>query len=537
MSMETHQVVIIGAGPGGYRAAFMAADLGLQVTLIDPQPNPGGVCLYRGCIPTKALLHLAKVKEEAMKASAWGMTFAEPVVDREKVKEWKESVVKQLTGGLGQLTKARKINYIRGWAKFVDSSTLEITAQASPSLVEGGVGVGKSTGTGAQGHGGTGEETRIKFGSVIIATGAVPIKLPFIKEYTAHIMDAERALELEFIPERLLVIGGGYIGMESATIYKALGSKVSLVEATPSIMPTMDEELVKIFWKQNSELFEETFFSTKVVGLAEKKGKVSVSMEQVTSDTVTSDQPGSDVIPAKAGTATPDTADALVIPAKAGIPPLIEREYDGVLLSIGMKPNTASLSLEKAAIAMDSRGFIVADLQGKTNVANIYAIGDVVGGMLLAHKASYQGRVAAEVIAGQKSIWDARAVPAVVYTDPEIATAGLSEKECQDQGIKYRTVKFPWSASGRAIATGDPAGLTKLIVEEGPERILGAGIVGKNAGDLISEAVLGIEMAARVSDIALTIHPHPTVSETIMEAAELYHGTPTHVAPPKRKSS
>ncbi len=518
MSMETHQVVVIGAGPGGYRAAFMAADLGLQVTLIDPQSNPGGVCLYSGCIPTKALLHLAKVKEEAMKASAWGMTFVEPVVDREKVKEWKDSVVKQLTGGLGQLTKARKINYIRGWAKFVDATTIEITPAS-----------------GQEGRRAEGQEVkelsnevlRIKFGSVIIATGAVPIKLPFIKEYTARIMDAERALELEFIPERLLVIGGGYIGMESATIYKALGSKVSLVEATPGIMPTMDEELVKIFWKQNSELFEETFFSTKVVGLTEENGKVSVSMEQVTSDVVTSDQK------VTSDTVTSDQSGSDVIPAKAGIPPLIEREYDRVLLSIGMRPNTASLSLENAGIAVDSRGFIVADLQGKTNVPNIYAIGDVVGGMLLAHKASYQGRVAAEVIAGQKSIWDARAVPAVVYTDPEIATAGLSEKECQEQGITYRTVKFPWSASGRAVATGDPVGLTKLIVEEGTERILGAGIVGKNAGDLISEAVLGIEMAARVSDIALTIHPHPTVSETIMEAAELYHGTPTHVAPPK----
>jgi dihydrolipoamide dehydrogenase len=524
--METHQVVVIGAGPGGYRAAFMAADLGLQVTLIDPQPNPGGVCLYRGCIPTKALLHLAKVKEEAMKASAWGMTFAEPVVDREKVKEWKDSVVKQLTGGLGQLTKARKINYIRGWAKFVDSTTLSVTP-VDPACPAGqrchpgesqdplaksseggdpGLRRDDSTGDGLRRDDSTGD-TMIKFGSVIIATGAVPIKLPFIKEYTARIMDAERALELEFIPERLLVIGGGYIGMESATIYKALGSKVSLVEATPSIMPTMDEELVKIFWKQNTDLFEETLFSTKVTGLEEKKGKVIVTLETMPTDQpITSHQ-------------SP-----------------ITKEYDAVLLSIGMRPNTSTLSLENAGIELDERGFIKADLQGKTNVPNVFAIGDVVGGMLLAHKASYQGRVAAEVIAGQKSIWDARAVPAVVYTDPEIATAGLSEKECQEQGINYRTVKFPWSASGRAVATGDPVGLTKLIVEEGTERILGAGIVGKNAGDLISEAVLGIEMAARVSDIALTIHPHPTVSETIMEAAELYHGTPTHVAAPKRKT-
>jgi dihydrolipoamide dehydrogenase len=475
--METHQVVVIGAGPGGYRAAFMAADLGLQVTLVDPQPNPGGVCLYRGCIPTKALLHLAKVKEEALKASAWGLTFEEPVVDRAKVKEWKESVVKQLTGGLGQLTKARKITYLKGWAEFEDANTLNISTYGPEGMKE---------------------EQKIRFQHVIIATGAVPIKLPFISEYTSRIMDAERALELEFIPEKMLVIGGGYIGMESATIYKALGSKVSLVEATPGIMPTMDEELVKVFWKQNQHLFEETHFSTRVMGLKEENGKVLATME---------------------------TSDGKSV----------EREYDAVLLSIGMKPNTSTLALEKAGVQLDERGFIKADSQGRTNIPHIFAIGDVVGGMLLAHKASYQGRVAAEVIAGQKSAWDARAVPAVVYTEPEIATAGLSEKECQEQGLSYRTVKFPWSASGRAVATGDPAGLTKLIIEEGTERVLGAGIVGRNAGDLISEAVLGIEMAARVSDIALTIHPHPTVSETIMEAAELYHGTPTHIAPPRKK--
>ena len=510
---EKHQVVVIGAGPGGYRAAFMAADLGLQVTLIDPQPNPGGVCLYRGCIPTKALLHLARVKEEAHKASAWGMTFKEPKIDRAKVKAWKESVVTQLTGGLGQLTKTRKINYIQGWAEFVDNNTLRISENGKN---------GKSVKNGKSGENGKNDtilhepamtnprlqpgdapDLLISFENLIIATGAVPIKLPFIKEYTNRIMDAERALNLEMIPERLLVIGGGYIGMESATIYKALGSKVSLVEATPAIMPTMDEELVNIYLRQNKELFEEKWFETFVTGLEEVDNKVIVTMKGVTSDGVTSDE--------------------------------ISREFDAVLLSIGMKPNTASLALENAGVMTDERGFIKADAQGRTNVPNIFAIGDVAGGMLLAHKASYQGRVAAEVIAGQKSAWDARAVPAVVYTTPEIATAGLSEKECKEKGIAYRTVKFPWSASGRALANGETAGLTKLIIEEGTERILGAGIVGSNAGDLISEAVLGIEMAARVSDIALTIHPHPTVSETIMEAAELYHGTPTHVAPPKKK--
>lgn len=486
--MENHQVVVIGAGPGGYRAAFMAADLGLQVTLIDPQANPGGVCLYRGCIPTKALLHLAKVKEEAMKAAEWGLTFKEPEIDREKIKSWKDSVIAKLTGGLGQLTKARKINYIQGWARFEDSSTLEIK----------GSGEGSSEGTRLKAQG-SGEELRIKFEFVIIATGVEPIKLPFIKEYTDRIMNAEIALELKSIPKRLLIVGGGYIGMESATIYKALGSEVSLVEAMPTIMPAMDPELVNIYLKQNKTLFAESWFNTKVTGMTEHEKGVSVSMEKVTGE---------------------KESDGLV-----------EREFDAVLVSVGMRPNTKGLDLEKAGVEVDQRGFIKTDEQGRTNIQNIFAIGDVSGGMLLAHKASYQGRIVAEVIAGKKSIVDARAIPAVVYTDPEIAVAGFSEMECQEKNISYRTVKFPWAASGRAVAMGEPAGLTKLIIEEGTERILGAGIVGRNAGDLISEAVLGIEMAARASDLALTVHPHPTVSETLMEAAELYYGHPVHVAP------
>ena len=504
--MENHQVVVIGAGPGGYRAAFMAADLGLQVTLIDPQANPGGVCLYRGCIPTKALLHLAKVKEEALRAGEWGLSFQEPVIDREKVKNWKESVVKQLTGGLGQLTKARKINYIQGWASFLDPTTLQVTLGATPPLAKGGAGVGTLEGIGQKAKGKNQEEEtriKIKFEHVIVATGAQPIKLPFIKEWTDRIMNAEIALELKSIPKSLLILGGGYIGMESATIYKALGSEVTLVEALPNIMYTMDQELVSIYLKQNKDLFKETWFETKVTALEESDGGVVATLEKVTSDGVTSDK----------------------------------KEFDAVLVSVGMRPNTAGLELEKAGVEVDQRGFIKIDDQGRTNVNNIFAIGDVSGGMLLAHKASYQGRIAAEVIAGQKSAFDARAIPAVVYTSPEIATAGLSEKECQEQNIKYRTVKFPWAASGRAVAMGATAGLTKLIIEEGTERILGAGIVGANAGDLISEAVLSIEMAARASDMALTIHPHPTVSETLMEAAELYYGHPVHVAAPKKRDA
>jgi dihydrolipoamide dehydrogenase len=417
------------------------------------------------------------------------------VIDREKVKSWKESVVKQLTGGLGQLTKARKINYIRGVAAFEDQNTLRIKDQGS--------------GLKAQ-VGGESKEIleRIKFGSVIIATGAVPVKLPFIKEWTDRIMNAELALELKSIPKRLLVLGGGYIGMESATIYKALGSEVSLVEATPTIMPTMDPELVSIYMRQNKGLFAESWFETRVTAMEEHKEGVSVTFEKVTSETVTSAKVTGD-----------------------------KKEFDAVLVSVGMRPNTAGLDLEKAGVEVDERGFIRTDLQGRTNIKNIFAIGDVSGGMLLAHKASYQGRIAAEVIAGQKSAFDARAIPAVVYTDPEIAVAGLSEAECQEKKIPYRTVKFPWSASGRAVAMGEPVGMTKLIIEEGTERILGAGIVGRNAGDLISEAVLGIEMAARASDMAMSIHPHPTVSETLMEAAELYYGHPVHVAAPRKREA
>ncbi|MFA5815297.1 MAG: dihydrolipoyl dehydrogenase [Bacteroidales bacterium] len=489
--MEQHQVVVIGAGPGGYRAAFMAADLGMQVTLIDPQANPGGVCLYRGCIPTKALLHLAKVKEEAMKAGEWGLTFENPKIDREKVKAWKESVVKQLTGGLGQLTKARKINYIRGLASFVDSTTLMVKAEGRRAEGQEGK-VEEISIKGKE------ESTLIGFENLIIATGAVPIKLPFIKEFTDRIMNAEIALELKSIPKRLLVLGGGYIGMESATIYKALGSEVSLVEALPNIMYTMDQELVGIYLKQNKSLFADAWFETKVVALEEIQEKVVATLKSVDRD-------------------------------------IEKKEFDAVLVSVGMRPNTGGLELEKAGVEVDQRGFIKTDEQGRTNVKNIFAIGDVSGGMLLAHKASYQGRIAAEVIAGQKSAFDARAIPAVVYTDPEIAVAGLSEQECQEKNISYRTVKFPWAASGRAVSMGEPVGLTKLIIEEGTERILGAGIVGRNAGDLISEAVLGIEMAARASDMALTIHPHPTVSETLMEAAELYYGHPVHIAPPKKR--
>ena len=503
-------MVVLGAGPGGYRAAFMAADLGMKVTLVDAQSNPGGVCLYRGCIPTKALLHLAKVKEEAHKAAAWGMTFEEPKIDREKVKSWKDSVVKQLTGGLGQLVKARKIQYIQGWAELIDSHTMSIKAGGQEGKKAEGK-AGGQEGRKAEGKEEEGENKVIKFKHLIVATGASPVRLPFVKEYSDRVMNAEIALDLRSIPERLLVIGGGYIGMESATIYRALGSKVSLVEATPGVMPTMDPELVNLYMRANKGMFEESFFSTLVEQLEEKEDGVKVVMRRIV------------------GGETSENGE------KSETGGVFEREYDAVLISVGMRPNSGGIGLERAGVKLDQRGFIKVDLQNRTNVPHIFAIGDVAGGMLLAHKASAEGRVAAEAIAGKKTIFDARAIPAVVYTDPEIAWAGLTEQECKDRGMKVRTAKFPWAASGRAVANGDTTGLTKLVVEEETEIVVGAGIIGKGAGDLISELVLAIEMAARVSDIALTIHPHPTVSETVMEVAELYMGHPVHVVPKKEE--
>ncbi len=465
---KSFDVIVIGAGPGGYRAAFMAADLGFKTALIDPQEHPGGVCLFRGCIPTKALLHLAKLKAEAKKAEDWGLTFGEPSIDREKIKSWKESVISRLTGGLGQLSKVRKIDYIRGWAQFNNTHTVAV------DLIDG-------------------EKQDISFTHAIIATGALPIKLPFIEDYSDRIMNAEIALELKSIPKKLLVVGGGYIGMESATIYHGLGSEVTLVEATPSVMPTMDPELVKIYMRENKKMFKNMYFETKVTECKELKTKVKTSFEKADGST-------------------------------------FEEDFDAILISIGMRPNSDGIALEKAGVQTDERGFITVNEESRTNVDHIFAIGDVTGGALLAHKASYQGAIASQVIAGQKAAFDAKAIPAVVYTEPEIATTGLSEQECIDQGLKYKAVKFPWAASGRAIANGDPVGLTKLFIEEETERVLGAAIIGKNAGDLISEATLGIEMAARASDIAMTIHPHPTVSETIMEAAEVFYGHPTHIA-------
>lgn len=460
-------VVVLGAGPGGYTAAFMAADLGFKVTLVDPEANPGGVCLHRGCIPTKSLLHISKIKQEAQKASQWGMTFESPKVDIDKVREWKDSVITRLTGGLGQLSKARKINYIRAYGTFDSSTTMTINA------VDGAV-------------------STLEFKYAIIATGSEPRRLPFLNYESDKILDAKKALELKSVPERLLVIGGGYIGLEIGYIYQALGSKSTIVEMTDSLMPGMDPELTKIFEDHNKTYYEAILKETKVAKVNELESHLEVTFE---------DKNGEQRVEA----------------------------FDAIMVAIGQAPANHSFGVENTQVALADNGFVQVDHQQRTTDEHIFAIGDVVGGPLLAHKASYEARIAAEVIAGKKSANDAQVIPAVVYTDPEIATVGVSEPEAKAKGLNFKVAKFPWAASGRAVAMGDPTGLTKLIIEEGTERIIGAGIVGKNAGDLISEMALAVEMAATATDIEQTIHPHPTLSETIMETAGAFYGNATHV--------
>ncbi|QIA09102.1 dihydrolipoyl dehydrogenase [Draconibacterium halophilum] len=463
---EKHQLVIIGAGPGGYRAAFMAADLGLKVTLIDPEINPGGVCLYRGCIPTKALLHLAKIKADAESAGDMGIHFDKVHIKIDKIREWKNEVVKKLTSGLGQLVKARKINYIRGKAKFLDDNRIEITDDDS-------------------------NKKQIIFENAIISTGASPVTLPNINTSDSRIMHSAESLNLEDMPNKLLVIGGSYIGLEMSSIYHALGSQVTLVELTKDLMPGTDSDLVKEYKKASKHTFQQLLLQTKVKNIKAKKDSLEVEMEN--------EQGEND-----------------------------KKTFDKILVAIGQKPNTTEIGLENTGIKTNEKGFIQVNEKQQTAQKNIYAIGDVTGPPLLAHKASYEGKVAAEVISGKKAVNDAKALPSVIYTEPEIATCGLTEKEAKDKGISFKVEKFNWSASGRAVAMNAEKGFTKLLIDSNNGRILGAGIVGKNAGDLIAELVLAIEMGATAEDLALTIHPHPTLSETIMEAAEMFYGTPAH---------
>jgi dihydrolipoamide dehydrogenase len=464
------QLVVIGAGPGGYAAAFYAADLGMQVTLVDPSPNPGGVCLYRGCIPSKALLHVAKLVQEAKHAEAWGVTFGAPKIDLDRLRGFKEKVVSQLTGGLGQLSKQRKVTYIQGKALFRDAGTLEI-----------------------DGKDGT---QSLKFEHAIIATGSHPSKVPGLDLKSDRLMDSTGALELPDIPKSLLVVGGGYIGLELGSVYAALGTKVTVVEMTDGLLPGADRDLVNILAKRIESICEAVLLNTKVVGMKEGKGGIIV------------------------------TLDGEVDPR--------ERTFDRVLVSVGRRPNPVP-GIETTGVKVDPRGFVEVDASLRTAEPNIYAIGDVVGEPMLAHKASHEGRTAVEAIAGEKAVFEPLAIPAVVFTDPELAWAGLTEGEAKTAGREVSVARFPWAASGRALTLDRSGGMTKLVLDPKTERILGVGIVGPGAGELISEGVLAIEMGANATDLKMTIHPHPTLSETVMESAEVFFGHATHVYRPRRR--
>ena len=472
---QTAQLVVIGAGPGGYAAAFAAADLGLQVALVDPEANPGGVCLYRGCIPSKALLHVAKVIGEAKHSPAWGVTFSEPKIDLDKLRAYKDGVVGKMTGGLGQLNKARKVNYIQGLATFESSSRISIDLTAG----------GKDT---------------LDFQHAIIATGSRPTTIPGWTSKNGRLMDSTAALELPDIPKSLLVVGGGYIGLELGSVYAALGTKVSVVEMTAGLLPGADRDLVTFLHRQLDKTLHKIMLNAKVTGMKDVKGGMEVTID---------------------GAELKDDEKTQV--------------FERVLVSIGRKPNIAVPGLDKTGVKISDKGFIKVDRTLRTDDPKIYAIGDVVGEPMLAHKASAEARVAVESIAGHDVVFEPQAIPAVVFTDPEVAWCGLTETEAKKQNRRVEVAKFPWAALGRAVAIDRPEGVTKLIIDPDTERILGVGIVGSGAGELIAEGVVAVEMAALATDLKMSIHPHPTLSETLMEAAEVFFGTSTHVYRPKKK--
>jgi dihydrolipoamide dehydrogenase len=470
------QLVVIGGGPGGYAAAFYAADLGMQVTLVDMELNPGGVCLYRGCIPSKALLHVAKVAGEAKHAANWGLTYAEPKIDLGKLRSFKDSVVTKLTSGLGQVSKMRKITYIQGKASFVDAKNLSIEPV------------------------GGGAPQALAFEHAIIATGSYPTRIPGLSTESDRVMDSTGALNLPDIPKTLLVVGGGYIGLELGSVYAALGTQVTVVEMTDGLLPGADRDLVTFLARRLETTLHKILLKTRVTGMKDAKDGVTVAMEGE-------------------GLADADKSQT----------------FDRVLVSIGRRPASKVPGLDKTGVAVNDRGFISVDAAMRTAEPNIFAIGDVVGEPMLAHKASHEARVAVEAILGHKVAFEPQAIPAVVFTDPEVAWCGLTETEAKKQGRKVEIAKFPWAALGRALAIDRPEGMTKLVIDPETERILGVGMVGAGAGENIAEGVLAIEMAALASDLKLTIHPHPTMSETLMEAAEVFFGHATHVYRPKKK--
>ncbi len=465
-------LAVIGGGPGGYAAAFLAADLGLDVTLIDREKNPGGVCLYRGCIPSKALLHVAKLLNETKEAKNMGLDFPPPKINLDRLRDWKNEVVGKMTGGLGILSKQRKINYIQGNASFVSSTKLKVEKN----------------------NGGTEE---LSFDKIIIATGSVITTIPSLNLKSKRLLNSTSALDLPEIPGSLLVIGGGYIGLELGSVYNSLGTKVSVVEMMPGLLPGADRDLVTFLAKRVEKSFEKIMLNSKVLEMNE-------------------------------------TADGINVKIAGEEGKVHEEVYAYVLMSIGRKPETKGLGLENTKVQINQRGWIKVNQQLKTDDPDIYAIGDIVGEPMLAHKASHEGRTAVEAIAGHKVAFEPKAIPAVVFTDPEIAWAGITENYAKEKGISYKVAKFPWAASGRATTLDRSDGVTKIIIDPETERIIGIGICGPGAGELIAEGVFAIEMGANLTDLKLTIHPHPTLSETLMEAAEVFFGQSTHIYRPKR---
>ena len=464
------KVLVLGAGPGGYTAAFRAADLGLEVTLIERWPVLGGVCLNVGCIPSKALLHAARVVDEAQAMAGHGISFGPPQIDLDRLRSWKSAVVGKLTGGLSGLARQRKVTVIRGDGRFVAPRVLEVAGEEGTQ--------------------------RIGFDHCIIAAGSEPVRLPFLPD-DPRVMDSTAALEIQDIPQWLLVIGGGIIGLEMGCVYDALGSKVSVVELMDQLMPGADPDLVKPLEKRLRKRYEQILLGVKVQGVEALPEGLRVSFSGT-------------------GAPTPQT-------------------YDRVLVAVGRRPNGSGIGAEAAGLTVDPRGFLSVDRQMRTSQPHIFAIGDIVGQPMLAHKATHEGKVAAEVIAGEKRAFDARVIPSVAYTDPEVAWVGLTESEAKAKGIEYQKGSFPWAASGRSLAQGRDEGFTKLLFDPQTHRVLGGGIVGSNAGELIGEVALAIEMGADAADIGLTIHPHPTLSESVAMSAEAFEGTLTDLYLPKRK--
>ncbi len=468
MSEIKCQVAVLGGGPGGYTAAFRAADLGKEVVLIDNSPKLGGVCLQWGCIPSKVLLHAAQVINDAEELSEWGVSFGKPKVDLKKLKSYKEGVINKLTTGLAGMAKGRKINVVQGTGTFLDANTIQVDT-----------------------------ETKVLFDECIIAVGSSVAPLPGVDaEIQQELWNSTTALELQEVPKRLLVVGGGIIGLEMAEVYSSLGAQITVVEFMDQIIPPADADLIRPLMKRIKSRYENIYLKTKVVGISKKGSEYEVRFE---------------------GPKAPES-----------------ELFSHILLSVGRRPNGAKIGAEKAGVQVDERGFISVDAQRRTNIKNIYAIGDVTGNPMLAHKAVHEGKVAAEVISGYRSSFEPVTIPSVAYTNPEVAWTGLSEKEAKEKGISYEVGKFPWAASGRALSLGASDGFSKALFDPESQRLLGMGIVGVHAGELLSEASLAIEMGSDAVDIGSTIHPHPTLSETTAFAAEMFDGSITDLVPPPK---